>query len=160
MGCSLYTDMARAADCVRFPPYWSKCNVDTDVKCAGGWKLLPGGKAKATLFFPQPNERSTRTYSTMLQRTVNSTTPASKAAYTEAGKQYITAQLNFLSGARLPTVELQEAYDSLSSFLSTTSETTSLSQPKIKAIQVQAALLGKYNNGTLPASFGAPPKCK
>ena len=159
IGCSVYTELARAADCVRPASYWPNCDVDFEAKCANGWKLLPGGLAKGTLFFPKPNERASRTYSSMLTLSAAADAAASRKAYLTAGKQFVTAQLNFLSGARLPSVDLQDAFDSLSSLLSTTSEGSTMSVPQVKAIQVQADLLAKYNNGTLPASYKAPARC-
>ena len=160
IGCSVYTDMARTADCVNDANYWPRCDSSADQKCASGWKLLPGGKGKGTLFFPKPNERSTRTYGAMLDVAAPATLASSKKAYLDAAREFVAAQLNFLSGARLPTVELQDAYDAVSKFLATTSEGSAMSMDQVGVVKLQAGLLGRYNNGTLPANFKAPQRCR
>jgi hypothetical protein len=159
VGCSVYADMARTADCVRDAPYWPKCDLVSDAKCASGWKLLPGGLGKGTLFFPKDNQRTTRTYGSMLALNAASASSAQKA-YLEASKQFVTAQLNFLSGARLPTEQLQDAYDAVAQFLANTAEGSAMSTDQVGIVALQAALLGRYNNGTLPSSYGAPQKCR
>lgn len=159
LGCSQYMEMARAADCVRPASWWPTCDIQNNLKCSSGWKLLPGGKAKATLFFAQPNQRATRTYGAVLTLAAPSTMVASKKAWIDAAQQFVAAQLNFLSGARLPSIELQEAYDAISSFLSTTTEGTAMSTDQVEAIEDQAQLLAQYNSGSLPASYNSPAKC-
>jgi hypothetical protein len=84
---------------------------------------------------------------------------ASRRAYVDAGREYVAAQLNFLSGARLPGLELQDAYDAIAAFLSTSTEGGAMSDDVLHALQGQTALLARYNNGTLPRSYGAPPRC-
>lgn len=159
VGCDVYTPAATvASDCVKPASWWSKCDA-ADSKCSQGWKLLPGGKGKGTLFFPKPNERSARTYETMLAGTPLAAAAAAKKAYVSAAQAFVGAQLNFLSGARLPSLELQETFDALGAFLSTNSEGSAMSDDQVAAINIQAGLLAKYNNGTLPALLKAPPLC-
>ena len=161
VGCSVYADMARTADCVQDASYWPHCNPIKDAKCASGWKLLPGGLGKGTMFFPKDNERTTRTYASMLTLPLpppgNGTSP--RKVYLDTAREFVSAQLNFLSGARLPTEELQDAYDSVAQFLANTSEGSAMSVDQIGVVALQALLLGKYNNGTLPASYSAPKRC-
>ena len=163
VGCDLYKpDAVATSDCVKPAHWWSKCDA-ADSKCATGWKLLPGGKGKGTLFFPKPNERSTRTYATMLggpgALVSLESAAAAKKAYMAAAQAFVTAQLNFLSGARLPNLELQETFDALGSFLATSSEGSHMADDQVAAINLQTLLLCKYNNGTLPADFKSPPLC-
>jgi hypothetical protein len=160
VGCDLYAPAKTAdADCVKPPHWWHKCSLLGDDKCNTGWTLLPGGKGKGTLFFPKPNERSARNYTAMLVSPHEVLLNEARRVYQEAAKQFVAAQLNFLSGARLPTVELQETFDALGSFLSTSSEGTAADEQTVSAIAAQADLLGAYNNGTLPGAFKAPPAC-
>lgn len=155
----MYTPDATATnDCVKPAHWWHKCDP-ADPKCAQGWKLLPGGKAKGTLFFPKPNERSARTYDTVLASSPLAAAAAAKKAYLTAAQAFVGAQLNFLSGARLPSLELQETFDALGAFLSTNSEGSAMSDDQVAAINIQAGLLAKYSNGTLPALLKAPPLC-
>jgi hypothetical protein len=150
----------KTADCVHPPKWWKACDASGDDKCAAGWTLLPGGKGKSTLFFPKPNQRSDRDYAGMLDAAADDAAmSAARATFIGAAKQFVAAQLNFLSGARLPSVELQEAFDSVSSFLSTSSENSPLSEDQVEAVASQTDLLAQYNNGTLPSIFKAPPKC-
>ena len=123
-------------------------------------QLLPGGQGKSTPFFPKPNE-STRTYSNMLavDAAAVAAGSVSRQTYLTASREFVAAQLNFLSGARLPNVELQEAFDALSTFLSNTSENSVMSAEQIKAVDAQSSLLARYNSGTLPATYQAPPRC-
>ena len=162
VGCDLYTAEATGAkDCVKPAKWWPLCDVAKDAKCAAGWKLLPGGAGKSTLFFPKPHERSARTYGAMFLVPDLAAVGAAKKAYLEAAQQFMAAQLNFLSGARLPSIELHDSYDALASFLATTGEggAANLSDDQVAAVGAAAGLLGKYNNGTLPAGFKAPPLC-
>ncbi|KIZ06850.1 hypothetical protein MNEG_1101 [Monoraphidium neglectum] len=151
--------MARTADCVNSPSWWPTCDTAADLKCASGWKLLPGGKGKGTIFFPKGNQRTTRSYSTMLQLVAPASMPAAKKAYLDAAREFVAAELNFLSGARLPTVELQDAYDAVAKFLGTTSEGSAMSMDQVRVVALQAGLLGRYNNGSLPSNFQAPQRC-
>jgi hypothetical protein len=91
---------------------------------------------------------------------VPSNSTASKKAYVNAAKQFVTAQLNFLSGARLPTQELQGAYDTLSSFLATAVEGKAIAKQQLDLVVGKTTLLSRYNDATLPATFKAPPKCR
>jgi hypothetical protein len=158
VGCNLYSDMSRAADCVQPASWWASCDAEADAKCASGWKLLPGGRGKETLFFPKPNERSDRTYEALLADGAAAGLSAARVAYLDASREFITAQLNFLSGARLPTVELQDAFDALNGFLATTSENTFLGPNVVQALGVQAGLLGRYNSGAT-GDAKAPARC-
>jgi len=160
VGCDIYTPQeVKTQDCVKPAHWWPHCDADKDSKCSTGWKLLPGGKGKGTLFFPKPNERTTRSYGSTLLLPVPSELTEARSAYINAAQQFVAAQLNFLSGARLPTVELQETFDAISSFLTTNSEGSVMGDDQVAAISLQSELLGKYNNGTLPDVFKAPKLC-
>ena len=159
IGCSTFTELSRAADCVRPPSYWPKCDIEHDAKCAGGWGLLPGGRGRATLFFPLSNQRSTRTYDKVLALPPPANTTASRKAYSSAAKHFVAAQLNFLSGARLPGEDLQQAYDGVSDYLSTTAEGTVVPKERAVVLATHTGMLARYNNGTLPARYQAPVRC-
>lgn len=157
MGCNLYSDLSRAADCVRTAAWWATCSTDADNKCASGWKLLPGGRAKATLFFPKAMERSTRTYASVLSPTGGQPTE-SRAAYAAAAREFVGAELNYLSGARLPGQDLQDAYDRLQDLMTNAGEGASMTPEQVAGVRADAELLARYNNGRL-ASEGAPGTC-
>ncbi|GBF87295.1 hypothetical protein Rsub_00006 [Raphidocelis subcapitata] len=157
MGCNLYSDLTRAADCVRTAAWWATCSTDADSKCASGWKLLPGGRAKATLFFPKAAERSARTYASVLSPAGGQPTE-SRAAYASAAREYVAAELNYLSGARLPGAALQEAYDSVGELLATTGEGAGMTPDQVAGVRAQAELLARYNGGRLTGQ-GAPGAC-
>jgi hypothetical protein len=158
VGCNVYTESAKAADCVNPAEWWAGCDQEGDAKCSSGWKLLPGGQAKDTLFFPKDNERSDRSYEALLASEATAELGVARAAYVSAAKEFAAAQLNFLSGARLPTVELQEAFDAINGFLATTSEYSPMSNGLVQALRVQGGLLAKYNNGAT-GDARAPARC-
>jgi hypothetical protein len=159
VGCSSFTELSRAADCVRPPSYWPRCDVEHDDKCASGWGLLPGGRGRATLFFPLSNQRSARTYGAVLAPPPPSNVTAARKAYSSAARQFVAAQLNFLSGARLPGEELQAAYDGVSGYLASSAEGAVVPKERAAVLTTHTTVLARYNNGTLPASMGAPRRC-
>ncbi|KAI8469093.1 MAG: hypothetical protein J3K34DRAFT_425097 [Monoraphidium minutum] len=159
IGCSAYSEMARSADCVQPASYWLRCNDRDDLKCASGWRMLPGGMAKATLFFPAVNTAAPRTYGSVLGLFAPATLPAAKRAYADAAREHAAAQLNFLSGARLPSAELQDAYDGLGRMLGATREGAALSMDASEEARAAAGLLARYNSGSLPLSHAAPRRC-
>ncbi|KAI8465061.1 MAG: hypothetical protein J3K34DRAFT_525684 [Monoraphidium minutum] len=170
VGCSVYTAEAgpaasSASDCVAPPAYWANCDEGADAKCAAGWGLLPGGTGKDTPFFPAANARATRTFASALAAPLPNASAgpaaAGRAGYLGAARQYAAFQLNFLSGARLPTLELQDAYDGLAAFLASTGEAAAGALPKdlLAHVGEQAALLARYNAGGLPSLLKGPPRC-
>lgn len=164
VGCNLYTDLARAADCVSPASYWAKCSLagGADAKCSGGWSMLPGGKRRATPFFPRDGEDAgtARTYAMALVGGQAAGAGEGARAYASAAREYIAAQLNFLSGARLPAGELQDAYDALAAFLgSAVADGSGVDTEHVRAAEVVTGLLAQYNAGTLAASYGAPKRC-
>lgn len=160
VGCNLYTEMARVADCVQPASYWARCDPEADGKCAGGWKLLPGGGGRATPFFPRAGDAAPpRTYGAALVAPAAADLPAGRRARLALSRQFVAAQLNFLSGAALPTAELQNAYDAAARLLAATGEDADLGEEQGRAAEAQAALLARFNNGALPERYGAPAKC-
>eukprot|EP00877_Chromochloris_zofingiensis_P008215 jgi/Chrzof1/3647/Cz13g03200.t1 len=152
--------------CVYTATYWSTCD-DADspsTKCTQGWSKIPGGKGRDTLFFSQPNERSVRTLWSVISQPHATVTNGSshtdrvKTLLREAGRQFVAAELNRLSGSLYPAQgPVSSAASSLRAHLALSAKAHSLSATQLQAVELSTAILSDYNGGTME---DGPSKCK